>query len=86
MKNRILITGGAGFIGINSARHFLNKGWEVDILDNFSRKGADLNVKWLLDEYPSGNIKIIKAATPPSRYHCCVIMLIVYFETVARCL
>ena len=61
MKNRILITGGAGFIGINSARHFLNKGWEVDILDNFSRKGADLNVKWLLDEYPSGNIKIIKA-------------------------
>ena len=61
MKNRILITGGAGFIGINSARHFLNKGWEVDILDNFSRKGTDLNIKCLLDEYPHSNIKIIEA-------------------------
>lgn len=61
MKNRILITGGAGFIGINSARHFLNKGWKVDILDNFSRRGTDLNIKWLLDEYPSSNINIITA-------------------------
>lgn len=33
---KILITGGAGFIGSNLSEHFLNKGYEVVCLDNFS--------------------------------------------------
>jgi len=33
---RILITGGAGFIGSNLTEHFLNKGYGVIVLDNFS--------------------------------------------------
>lgn len=33
---KILITGGAGFIGSNLSEHFLNKGYEVICLDNFS--------------------------------------------------
>lgn len=33
---KILITGGAGFIGSNLTEHFLNKGYEVIVLDNFS--------------------------------------------------
>jgi len=33
---RILITGGAGFIGSNMADAFLEKGYDVSILDNFS--------------------------------------------------
>ncbi len=36
MKNRVLITGGAGFIGSRIARKFLTTGYEVSILDNFS--------------------------------------------------
>jgi len=32
----ILITGGAGFIGSNLCEHFLNKGYYVTVLDNFS--------------------------------------------------
>ncbi len=32
---RILITGGAGFIGSNMAESFLKKGFEITILDNF---------------------------------------------------
>ena len=51
---KILITGGAGFIGVNSAEYFLNKGWEVVIFDNFSREGADLNRAFLEDNFKSG--------------------------------
>jgi CDP-paratose 2-epimerase len=43
----ILITGGAGFIGVNSARYFLTKGWTVILLDNLSRHGATENLHWL---------------------------------------
>lgn len=34
---RILVTGGAGFIGSHAALHFASKGWQVRILDNLSR-------------------------------------------------
>jgi CDP-paratose 2-epimerase len=43
----ILITGGAGFIGINSARYFHERNWSVTILDNLSRRGAADNLDWL---------------------------------------
>ena len=43
----IVITGGAGFIGCNSAEHFLNQGHEVTIYDNMSRPGSQANLKWL---------------------------------------
>ncbi len=36
MKDRVLITGGAGFIGSRLARKLLTSGHEVSILDNFS--------------------------------------------------
>lgn len=36
MKDRVLITGGAGFIGSRVARRLLAIGFEVSILDNFS--------------------------------------------------
>lgn len=49
MKNKILITGGAGFIGINLAEYFLaNRDNFVVIYDNLSRKGVENNLKWLL--------------------------------------
>lgn len=43
----ILITGGAGFIGVNAARHFDDGGWVVTVLDNLSRRGAEKNLDWL---------------------------------------
>ncbi|RZK48104.1 MAG: SDR family oxidoreductase [Pedobacter sp.] len=36
MNKRILITGGAGFIGSNLTAHFLAKGYFVRVLDNFA--------------------------------------------------
>jgi CDP-paratose 2-epimerase len=46
-KKKILVTGGAGFIGVNTARYFLQLGHEVAILDNLSRRGAEANLEWL---------------------------------------
>lgn len=44
---RILITGGAGFIGSNAAKQFSDDGWDVTVLDDLSRQGAAENLKWL---------------------------------------
>ena len=49
-SGKILITGGCGFIGSNLAAHYLEKGWEVVIYDNFSRLGAESNAAWLADQ------------------------------------
>ena len=44
---RILITGGAGFIGFNAANYFKNKGLDVFVIDNLSRKGVEKNLSFL---------------------------------------
>ena len=48
--NSILITGGAGVIGVNSARYFAQKGWSVTVLDNLSRRGTEDNLRWLQEQ------------------------------------
>lgn len=53
---QVLITGGAGFIGINTALHYLKHGSKVRILDNFSRNGTRENAKFLINHYPSVEI------------------------------
>lgn len=42
-----LITGGAGFVGCNTALQLLKDGSRAIIFDNLSRRGADLNLEWL---------------------------------------
>jgi len=36
LERRVLITGGAGFIGSHVSEQFLERGWSVDILDNLA--------------------------------------------------
>ena len=55
---KIFITGGAGFIGCNSADRFLTIGHEVTVFDNMSRVGSFLNVEWLNGRYPN-NLTIV---------------------------
>jgi CDP-paratose 2-epimerase len=44
---KIIITGGAGFIGCNAAARSLKRGDEVVLVDNLSRAGAAKNLEWL---------------------------------------
>lgn len=56
---RVLITGGAGFIGTNLANALLEKGIEVTIYDNLSRDGVEKNLGWLRNRHK--NLKVIIA-------------------------
>lgn len=49
---KILVTGGAGFIGSNLCEHLLENGYEVICLDNFST-GHMSNIQHLLDNFPT---------------------------------
>ena len=55
MSNKILITGGAGFIGCNAAARFIAQGEQVTICDNLSRHGSHKNLQWLSETFgPTG--------------------------------
>lgn len=56
----VLITGGAGFIGVNAAKKFLDASHSVTVLDNLSRKGTDINAKFLEEHY-KGKYEFVKA-------------------------
>lgn len=61
MSGYTLITGGAGFIGCNYAARCLSRGEQVVIFDNLSRRGADLNIEWLSDQFDRKSFELIKA-------------------------
>ncbi|MBC8106760.1 MAG: GDP-mannose 4,6-dehydratase [Anaerolineae bacterium] len=44
---KVIITGGAGFIGCNAAARYLRRGDQVVVIDNLSRPGTDKNLQWL---------------------------------------
>jgi CDP-paratose 2-epimerase len=57
---KILITGGAGFIGTHTAEYYLSRGHEVVVFDNFSRIGARENVSWLRSLPKYENLTVLK--------------------------
>jgi CDP-paratose 2-epimerase len=54
---KILITGGAGFIGCNAVLNFMRLGHDVIVIDNLSRKGTKSNLDWLKE---NGQFEFIK--------------------------
>lgn len=49
---KYLITGGCGFIGTNFAQKLMERGDNVVLLDNLSRKGTVANLTYLKEIYP----------------------------------
>ena len=54
---KVTVIGGAGFIGCNAAEYYLNKGYDITIFDNLSRKGSAHNLSYLLDK---GGMKFVE--------------------------
>lgn len=50
-RKPVLVTGGAGFIGINMVKRLLEEGLRVIVLDNLSRAGAETNLAYLREHY-----------------------------------
>lgn len=64
---KVLITGAAGFIGVNAAKRYLERGDEVVVFDNLSRPGALENIAWLREHAGPGKLRIVigDARMPP---------------------
>ena len=55
---RILVTGGAGFIGTNLSDLLATQGHDVVLLDNLSRAGVEENARWILGKH--ANVRLIE--------------------------
>lgn len=51
MGSKVLVTGGAGFIGYHTVKYFAKRGYGVVILDNLLRKGSNLNLYEIQESY-----------------------------------
>ena len=58
---KVLITGGAGFIGCNAAARALARGDEVVVVDSLFRRGSARNLTWL-EERPGARDRLTHAA------------------------
>jgi CDP-paratose 2-epimerase len=59
MSRNYLVTGGAGFIGSNFVRRLLERGENVTIYDNLSRRGAPKNLTWLEEKFGKGSFHLV---------------------------
>jgi CDP-paratose 2-epimerase len=55
---KIIVTGGAGFIGTNAVSRYLRQGHHVVLIDNLSRRGTPSNLQWLC---PQGKLEFLHA-------------------------
>lgn len=56
---KIVITGGAGFIGSNLAANLAQESHQITVFDNLTRKGTRENANWLTEQFK--NVEIVEA-------------------------
>ena len=54
---KVLVTGGAGFVGFNLCKQLIKKDYEITVIDNFSRPNDDEDFKYVKNHK---NTKFIK--------------------------
>src|SRR5215813_3546751 len=59
MKETVLVTGGAGFIGSNLVASLLRDGHRVTVLDSLARRGSEQNLAWLRSKNCNGLLRFI---------------------------
>lgn len=52
-RGRVVVTGGAGFLGCNIVDRLAAEGRQVLVFDSLSRPGVEKNALWLLQRHPS---------------------------------
>jgi CDP-paratose 2-epimerase len=55
---KIIVTGGAGFIGCNATAGYLRRGDAVLVVDDLSRRGAVQNLDWLRRQDHAGRLSV----------------------------
>ena len=59
--SRALVTGGAGFVGANYAKHLLDKEIEVVVFDSFARgPGGRINREWLESHENANKLEVVE--------------------------
>ena len=66
MTNKIIITGGAGFIGCNAASRYLRQGHHVVVIDDLSRRGTRAQSRLAA---PAGPPRVLPCRYPRRRRH-----------------
>lgn len=59
MKGTVVVTGGAGFVGSHLVESLVRDGYSVTVFDALMRPGSQLNMEWLRDRYPAGQLKFV---------------------------
>ncbi len=59
MRKRIVVIGGAGFVGSNLADNLLQDGCDVTVFDALARRGAEQNLGWLRGQH-DGRLQFIR--------------------------
>src|SRR5258708_2637977 len=60
MKRRVVVFGGAGFIGSNLVKNLLDHGNHVIVFDSLARPGSELNIAWLQELRGGDSLEFIR--------------------------